>query len=166
METSPGVPPVVALLNKMTLAAVHAVVDTAIAPGLPDIFPVTPQEALEPVAMSSLFPAVAKERFPFVAMMLPRVAVIVVAALREVPACKVVVEAIVPGAINVVGMLKVIVPEVPVVVIWLAVPARVILPALGPMAPPESPVSVEMSLDPPELRTDHVAVPPLKEASP
>ncbi len=58
-----------------------AVVATTIAPGVPDIFPDVPTEALDPVAMTILFPAVPRTTFPFVAVMLPRVAVMLVPAL-------------------------------------------------------------------------------------
>lgn len=81
IETCPGVPPVVALLNKITLEAVQAVVETVTAPGVPLMALETPQEALEPVVIESLFPAVPRTKFPFVAVILPRVAVMLVPAL-------------------------------------------------------------------------------------
>ena len=83
IETFPGVPPVAALLNRMILEAVTAVEFTVIDPGVPLIFPVTPREALDPVVIESLLPAVPRTRFPLVAVMAPRVAVMVVAAVRE-----------------------------------------------------------------------------------
>src|ERR1700678_1145306 len=83
MDTCPGVPPVAARLNKMTLDVVTAVELTAIAPGLPLIAPLTPREALLPVVMDSLLPAVPSTKFPFVAVMFPSVPVMVVAAVTD-----------------------------------------------------------------------------------
>jgi hypothetical protein len=123
METCPGVPPVVALLNKITLEAVQAVVETVTAPGVPLMADETPQEAFDPVAIESLFPAVPKTRFPLVAVMLPNVAVRVVPAVIDVPddmlvpAAKVVPEAKVvvvvrePGAVMALGRDIVATPE-------------------------------------------------------
>lgn len=54
-----------------------------------------------------LFPAAVNTRLPLVAVMLPNVAVIEVVAMRDVPAVMVVVDAIVPGAMKVDGVLKV-----------------------------------------------------------
>ena len=71
-----------------------------------------PTVALDPVAMEILFPAVPKTKFPFVAVMAPKVAVTVVVATRAVPAVIVVVEAMLPGAMNVAGIVKVEVPAV------------------------------------------------------
>jgi hypothetical protein len=54
---------------------------------------------------------------------------------REVPAARVVVEAMDPGATKVAGMLKVIVSATVVVAIWLADPKRFILLAMGFVTP-------------------------------
>jgi hypothetical protein len=81
-------------------------------------------------------PAVEATRFPFVAVMLPSVAVMEVPAVivvpeeRAVPAAIVVVEAIEPGAMNVAGMESVATPAAVVTVIWLVVPRiEMIFPA-------------------------------------
>lgn len=70
------------------LLVVQAVVDTETAPGVPDMAAVTPTDALAPVAIESLFPAVPRTRFPLVAVIAPKVAVIVVPAVIEVVADK------------------------------------------------------------------------------
>lgn len=62
--------------------------------------------------------------------------------VRLVPTSMVVVDLILPGAIKVAGIVRVIVDPEPVVVSSLAVPARVMLPAEGLIAPPLSPVNV------------------------
>lgn len=82
IDTSPVVPPVVALLYTMTLEAVQAVVDTDTVPE-PLIAADTPQEAFEPTAIASLLPAVPRTKFPFEAVTAPNVAVRVVLAVRE-----------------------------------------------------------------------------------
>lgn len=84
-----------------------------------------------------LFPDVPRTRLPFVAVMAPKVAVSVVVAAIE------------PGAMNVDGTDQVIVLPDPVVVIWFAVPSRLIFPADGPLAPPEPPVRVSTGPDNP-----------------
>lgn len=86
IETCPGVPPVTFLLNRMMLEVVTAVEDTVTAPGLPDIAAVVPTDALVPVAIESLFPAVPRTRLPLVAVIFPNVAVSEVPAVIEVPA--------------------------------------------------------------------------------
>lgn len=74
-----------------------------------------------------------------------------VARLRAVPAVLIVADASpvrrpvtvrLPGTTKLEEREKVIVLPEPAVAIWLAVPARVILPALGEIAPPLSPVKV------------------------
>ena len=67
----------------MMLDAVQAVVITVIAPGVPDIALVTPTEALDPVVIESLLPAVPNTKLPFVAVIAPDVAVRVVEAVRD-----------------------------------------------------------------------------------
>jgi hypothetical protein len=104
IDTWPGVPPVVARLNKITLDAVQAVVATVTAPGVPDIAADTPTEALEPAAIKSLLPIVARLKLPFVAVILPAVAVIE------------------PGAVKVLGTESVVTPALVEAVIWFAVP--------------------------------------------
>ena len=134
-------------------------VATVTAPGVPDMAADVPTEAFEPVATTILLPAVLRTTLPFVAVIFPKVAVIDVAADMEVPACRVVVDAIDPGATKVAGIDHVIVLPEPVVVIWFAVPKTLILPAEGEIAPPESPVSV--STFPGVIAmTFQVAVPP------
>lgn len=105
IETCPGVPPVVALLNRMIEEAVQAVVATAIVPGVPAIAAETPTEALDPAVITSLLPAVPRTKFPFVAVILPNVAVSVVVAATE------------PGATTEAGRLKVTGPVEGVAVI-------------------------------------------------
>lgn len=78
---------------------------------------------------------------PVTPRVVPTVAEVVTA--REVPDVKVVVEAMVPGAMKVAGMVNVIVLTAPAVVIWLAVPNRLKFPAVGDRAPPELAVRVE-----------------------
>lgn len=56
---------------------------TVTAPGDPDIALDVPTEALAPVAITSLFPAVPKARLPLVAVMSPKVAVRVVPAVTD-----------------------------------------------------------------------------------
>jgi hypothetical protein len=117
----------------------------------------------------TLFPAATNTKFPFVAVIFPRVAVKVVAevidpavvvmfpavatifpvvaaipvpAVTVVPAASVVVAAIDPGAKKVEGIDRVIVLPAPVVVICDPVPDKVMLFAAGVIAPPESAVKV------------------------
>lgn len=122
----PAVPPGVLAVKKILEDAVTAVVETVTDPAV--MATEVPIEALEPVAMLSLLPAVPRTRLPFVAVIAPSVAVSVVEAVREpvmvelpviaappaetvrpVAAVIVVVEAIEPGAMKVLGTLKVIV---------------------------------------------------------
>lgn len=100
-------------------------------------------DALEPVVMLNLLPAVPRTRLPFVAVMAPEVAVRVVAAVTE------------PGALNVEGTDKVTVDPEAAVVISLEVPAILMLPAEG-IAVPVSPVNVDNSTAPPPMPV-HVA---------
>jgi hypothetical protein len=122
--------------------AVTAVVLIVMVPAV--MAPEVPIEALDPVFTRSLLPAVLRTRFPLVAVMAPRVAVKVVVAAME------------PGAIKVLGTLKVIVLPEPVVVISFEVPAKVILPAEGEIAPPDPPVRVLRS-PAPAPKSVHVA---------
>lgn len=120
IDTCPGVPPVVARLNKMMLEVVQALVVTVTAPGVPLIAAVVPTESLAAVVawMTNLFPALPNTKFPFVAVIAPDVAV------------NVVVAAMLPGAMNVEGIDRVTAPAEVLAVIWLAVPATdTILPA-------------------------------------
>ena len=90
-------------------------------------------------------PAADATKFPVVAVMLPVVAV------------KPVAEVVVPANDGEDGTEKVIVLPDPVVVIWFAVPASVMLFAEGLIAPPVPPVSVLRA--PPSLsRRVHVGV--------
>jgi hypothetical protein len=141
----------------MRAVALDAVVATVTAPGVPLIVPEVPTDALAPVAMIILFPAVARERFPLVAVMFPRVAVRLVAEVMEpavvvifpavatmfpvvavipVPAVKVVPEASVvvvvrePGAVITAGRDRVIALVPAVTVSWDVVPLMVKLPAV------------------------------------
>lgn len=128
IETCPGVPPVVALEKRMMLEAVHAVVLVAIVPGVPDMASVTPTEALDPAAIESLLPAVPNTRFPFVAVIAPKVAVRVVVAVRDP------VTAVFPVALPI---LVAPVPPVPIEVtpapevLMLLVPVAVIPPVVA-----------------------------------
>ncbi len=174
----PKVPPGVFLVSNMIEFAVTAVVGMVIVPGVPESAADVPTEALAPVAIDSLLPAVLRTKSPSVAVISPRVAVRVVPAVtdpavtpklpvvtvRPVPAVIVVVaesDVVVvsePGAVIAAGRDHVIVDPAPVVVIWLAVPATVILPDDGLIAPPEPPVRVATADDdPPSVA--HVAVP-------
>ena len=85
IDNIPGVPPVVALLYKITLEAVMALEVIVTAPGVPDMTPVVPTESLAAVVawITNLFPADPKTRFPFVAVIAPSVAVSVVAAVTD-----------------------------------------------------------------------------------
>jgi len=86
----------------------HAVVATVTTPGVPAITPEVPTEALEPVAITILFPAVASDKLPFVAVIFPSVAVKVVVAVSDP------VTAVFPVALPI---LVAPVPPVPIVVI-------------------------------------------------
>ena len=81
IDTCPGVPPVVFLEKKTIAVELQAVVATVTAPGVPDILPETPAEAFDPVGTIILLPAVPMTKLPLVAVMLPRVAVMLVPAL-------------------------------------------------------------------------------------
>ena len=83
-DNEPAVPPSVFAVKKMMDDAVTAVVEMVIVPSV--IAALVPIEAFEPVAISILFPTVPKTRFPLVAVIAPRVAVIVVPAVIEVVA--------------------------------------------------------------------------------
>jgi hypothetical protein len=131
-----------------------------------------------------LLPAVPITRLPFVAVIFPKVAVIEVPALTwpavasilpvvavtPVPPVTVVVAARVvvvvrdPGAVMAAGRVKVTVAPDAAVVIWLAVPAILILLPTG-VAVPVSPVNVERSVVPPP-RATHVDDPPERDARP
>lgn len=81
IDTWPGVPPVVFLAKKIRAVELQAVVATVTAPGVPDMTPEVPAEAFEPVGTMILLPAVPMTRLPFVAVIAPDVAVIVVPAV-------------------------------------------------------------------------------------
>ena len=84
-DKAPCVPPGVLGLRKIKDAVFTAVVDIVIDPAV--IAADTPQDALAPVLIESLFPAVFSTRFPFVAVKLPAVAVTPpVVAVKPVPA--------------------------------------------------------------------------------
>lgn len=85
--------------------------ETVTTPGDPDIAEEVPTEALDPVAITILFPAVLKTRFPLVAVIAPVVAVIPVPAVTVVPAANVVVVVKEPGAVIAEGSETVAVPE-------------------------------------------------------
>lgn len=112
-----------------------------------------PTDALAPVAMTNLFPAVFSTTFPFVAVMLPNVDVILV------PAIIAVVAVTDPGATIADGKDKVIVLPDPVEVIWLAVPRIFMFPPVGLNAPPEPPVNVTTPPDAPEPKEIQLPVP-------
>jgi hypothetical protein len=126
-ERVPWVPPGVFTVRNIFELAVTAVVDIVTLPAV--MATEVPIEALAPVAILNLFPAVDKTRLPLVAVIFPRVAVMevpaftapavavifpvvevipvpavtVVVATRAVPEVIVVVEAIEPGAIKAAG---------------------------------------------------------------
>lgn len=128
METLPGVPPVVALEKNTFAVALQAVVATVTAPAV--IAADVPTEALAPVAITILLPAVPKTTLPLVAVIAPNVAVTVVVAVID------------PGAVIAEGNESVIVEPAPAEVIWLAVPKILMLPSVGLNAPPDPPVTV------------------------
>lgn len=140
METLPGVPPVVARLNRITLDVVQADVVTVTDPGVPDIAAVTPTESLAAVDawITSLLPAEPRTRLPLVAVIAPDVAVSVVVAVTD------------PGAVRALAKANVTVDPLPVVVIWLAVPARVMALPDG-VADPEPALTVLIPEVPPPI---------------
>ena len=83
-ERFPNVPPATALVKKILEDAVTAVVETVTVPD--DNADDVPREALEPVVMLNLFPAVPKTKLPLVAVRLPVVAVTPVPPVTVVPA--------------------------------------------------------------------------------
>lgn len=99
--------------------------------------------AAAPVALMSVVPTTVNPPrvTPPVNVVVP-VMTALPSTVRSVPTSKVVVDLILPGAMKVAGIDCVIVEPLPVVVIWLAVPARVMLFAAGAIAPPLSPVRV------------------------
>lgn len=125
------------------------------------LFPAVPKTRLPLVAVISpnvavnVVPAVTD---PAVAAMLPVVAVIPVPAVIVVVAARDVVVVKEPGAVIADGNDQVRVLPEPVTVIWLAVPSVLILPAVGEIAPPESPVRVTTPPVAPEPSAIHVAV--------
>jgi hypothetical protein len=133
-------------LRKINEAAVTALVATV---AVPEARATDPKElapavvVLATLVLSSLFPAVPKTTLPLVAVILPRVAVIVV------PDASVVVVASDPGAVIRVGRLSVVVVPVVLAVICAAVP-RIVSIAPEPVpsrvhvaVPPERLVSIQ-----------------------
>jgi hypothetical protein len=137
-ESCPRVPPVVFLETNIKELEVTAVVATVTVPGVPERAAEVPADALDPVAIVILFPAVDKARLPFVAVMFPKVAVKLVVAATD------------PGAIKADGVDRVKVDPEPVEVIWEAVPKILIFPAVGETAP-LPPVIVCIDPDDPEV---------------
>lgn len=139
-DKTPCVPPGVLAERKILDEAVTAVVETVTVPAV--MATEVPIEAFAPVAIESLLPAVPSTTLPFVAVILPKVAVIDVPALTApavatifpvvevipVPAVTVVVAArdvvVVnePGVVIADGRETVATPEEVVTVTWLAVP--------------------------------------------
>lgn len=178
------VAPMDCLVSKIIEFAVTAVVATVTVPPtrvtLPKLF--APAAAVEPTLVERiLFPAVPRTKFPFVAVIAPKVAVTVVAAVTDpkvetrlpvlavmfpvvaiTPVAPVTVDvaAIEPGAIKAAGIDNVIVLPAPALVIWLAVPNIEIFPAAGLRAPPLPPVTVTTPPTEPEPAAVHVATPP------
>jgi hypothetical protein len=143
MDTWPGVPPVVFLLNKMTLDVVTALDVTVTAPGEPDMAPETPTEALEGVAalilifeaapfrfkfptVATKFPAVAVTS-PAVAVTPPVVAITPVPDVTVVPAAKLVVVVKEPGVVIAEGRDTVATPATVLTLTWPAVPLIAII---------------------------------------
>src|ERR1041385_1220682 len=116
-DNTPCVPPAVAAERKIFDDAVTAVVLIVIAPAV--IAAEVPIEALDPVAMESLFPAVPKTKSPFVAVIAPKVAVKVVVVVNEP------VTAVLPVALPI---LTAPVPPVPIVVTPAPVTFRCTVP--------------------------------------
>jgi hypothetical protein len=94
---------------------------TAPVPPVPIVVTAAPEALM--LAVPTCVRAARVVRPPVAVNVVPMTAEVVTAS--EDPAVNVVVEAIVPGAMNVVGILKVRVFNPPVVVIWLVVPAIV-----------------------------------------
>jgi hypothetical protein len=116
-ERVPGVPARVFDVRKIFDEAVTAVVDIVIAPAV--IATDVPIDALAPVAILILLPAVPKTRLPLVAVMAPAVAVSVVDAVNEP------VTAVFPVALP---MLTAPVPPVPIVVTAAPLVLMVVVP--------------------------------------
>jgi hypothetical protein len=160
---------VTAVVATTIVPAIKATVPAELAPAvalLPtlvytSLFPAVPFTMLPLVAVMlpkvavMLVPAVTEvpadneprvaEILPAEATMLPVVEVIPVPAVIVVVAASVVVVVKEPGAVIAAGREKVIVLPEPVEVIWLAVPSKFILPAVGLKAPPEPPVNVTIA---------------------
>lgn len=79
--SSPGVPPAVLAVRNILEDAVTAVVEIVTEPAV--IATDVPIEALEPVAIDNLLPAVPKTKLPLVAVIAPDDAVRVVLAVKE-----------------------------------------------------------------------------------
>jgi len=180
------VAPTLMRVKTMMEFAVTAVVATVAVPPtkvtLPKEFaPALVVEAT--LVLMILFPAVPKTKFPFVAVIFPRVAVMLVPALTApavadilpvvavtpVPPVTVVVAArdvvVVkePGAVIAEGRERVTVWEAAAVVIWFAVPEILIVPAEG-VAVPVSPVRPVRPAEEPPIR-NQVSTPPDLETS-
>lgn len=181
--------PVIEVLPKVNVKSAAAAIETPVKvtePARPLQLTV-PEAAPLPVVTGSTTPdaAATATKLPLVAVIAPDVAVTVVPAVTDpavtpklpvvtvnpVPAVIVVVEAnevVVskdPGAVMADGKLHVIVLPEPTVVIWFAVPNKLIFPAVGLIAPPLPPVKVATAPVPPP-RIAHVAVPPESDANP
>lgn len=111
---------------RVKVRSAAAAIDTDVKVARPDLPFTTTGEAAVPEAEAEVkripVPEVDPTKLPLVAVILPRVAVIVVPALSAVPAANVVVVANDPGAMIVVGNETVAVVPTVVTVIWLAVP--------------------------------------------
>jgi hypothetical protein len=105
-DNIPGVPPGVFAVRNILEEAVTAVVLMVTDPAV--MATDVPTEALDPVAIESLLPAVPNTKFPFVAVIAPKVAVRVVEAVRDP------VTSVFPVAFP---MLVAPVPPVPIVVV-------------------------------------------------
>ena len=122
--------PKTCVVSKINEDAVTALLETMVVAAPASVNCPAEQVAELEAGITSLFPTWLITKFPFVAVMLPVVAVNPVAAVT------------VPPNEGDEGTAKVIVLPDPVVVIWFAVPASVILFALGLIAPPLPPVRV------------------------
>lgn len=154
------------LVNIMIELAVTAVVAIVAVP-LPRV--TVPKEFAPAVVVDAtlvltiLLPAVPRTRLPLVAVTLPVVAMTPVPPVTVVPATTVVPEARVvvvvrePGVVIAAGRLNVTVDPEAAVVIWLAVPAILMLPPEG-VAVPLSPVRVLNSMVPPPDATQRALV--------
>jgi hypothetical protein len=147
--------PAVAVIEVPAVTVVPAATDPTVA----EMFPA--EATILPVVDVTPLPAVtvvAADKEPIVEEMLPVDATIFpVVAITPVPPVSVVVVVKEPGVVIAAGRLTVTVDPEAAVVIWEAVPAILMLPAVGD-AVPVSPVNEERSTEPPASPTQFAVV--------